>query len=523
MEKPMSYFTHVAGLALLFAGQYTSYAAIRVAIAGISHESNSFNPTKATLADFEGEDALSGDRTAWLETTAKSNTNASGMIAGAAQNGMDLYPIHFFNAVPRGPIDDQGFNTMVSRIIQGLKKGPPYDGVLLVLHGAMVVDSYPSGDAEIVRRVRQAMGPSFPIGVTHDFHANVDPAIVVNANIVITGKECPHLDTKARGFQSAQILARMIKGEVKPVQYMVKPPMMLNLIHHDTYRPPLKAIVDASKEAEKLPGVLAVSIPGGYQYGDVPAMGPSVIVITDNDPALAKREAERLGALLWGIRDHLKFDLPDPSKAVRMALEGKTFPVTLLDTGDNVGGGAAGDSTFLLAELVKQKAGGWVMAIFDPQAVQRAVSAGVGQPFEFAVGGKTDKMHGDPVLIRGNVKSLHEGKFLETEVRHGGYRYGDAGLTAVIEAEGSTRDLPNLLVLNTRRTTPLSIHQLVSVGVYPDREKILVAKGTIAPLAAYEPVSARLITVDSGGACAVNPARFTYKMAPKLYGFEGGK
>ena len=121
------------------------------------------------------------------------------------------------------------------------------------------------------------------------------------------------------------------------------------------------------------------------------------------------------------------------------------------------------------------------------------------------------------------MKSLHDGKFVETEVRHGGYRYWDAGLTAVIEVEGSTRDLPNLLVLNTNRTTPMSIHQLVSVGVYPEREKILVAKGTIAPLAAYEPVSKRIITVDSGGVCAVNPDRFTYKMAPKLYGFEGGK
>jgi microcystin degradation protein MlrC len=102
--------------------------------------------------------------------------------------------------------------------------------------------------------------------------------------------------------------------------------------------------VDASKEAEKHPGVLAVSIPGGYQYGDVPAMGPSVIVITDNDPALAKREAERLAAMLWGIRDQLKFDLPDPAKAVRMAMESKAFPVTLLDTGDNVGYPCGGDT-----------------------------------------------------------------------------------------------------------------------------------------------------------------------------------
>jgi len=516
----MKFVRHSVSLFMLSAALTSGNAAPRIAIAGISHETNSFNLTKATLADFEGEDALSGNRKEWLETNSKTNQNAAGMIAGAETYGFDLYPIHFFNAVPRGPIDGRGFNAMVDRVIQGLKKAPGYDGVLLLLHGAMVVDGFPSGDAEIVHRVRQAMGPRFPIAVTHDFHANVDPAIIANANIVITGKECPHLDTKERGFQTASLLARMIKGEVKPVQAMVKPPMMLNLIHHDTYRLPLKPIVDASKEAEKKPGVLAVSIPGGYQYGDAPAMGPSVIVITDNDPALAKREAERLSAMLWALRDKLKFDLPEPAKAVSMAMASKAFPVTLLDTGDNLGGGGAGDSTFVLAELVRQKAEGWVVALFDPEAVQKALSAGVGKPFAFRVGGKTDRMHGEPILIRGTVKSLSDGKFIETEVRHGGYRYWDMGLTAVIEAEGSTRDLPNIVILNTKRTIPLSIHQLVSVGVYPERQKILVAKGTIAPRAAYEPVSKLLIAVDSGGACAINPARFTYKLAPALYGME---
>ncbi|HEU0004541.1 MAG TPA: M81 family metallopeptidase, partial [Terriglobia bacterium] len=476
----MNFIRHSVFLFMISAALPSGNAAPRIAIAGISHETNSFNLTKATLADFEAEDALSGNRDLWLETNAKTNQNAAGMIAGAEKYGLELYPIHFFNAVPRGPIDTRGFNTMVGRVIEGLKQEPGYDGVLLLLHGAMVADGFPSGDAEIVQRVRQAMGPGFPIAVTHDFHANVDPAIVANANIVITGKECPHLDTKERGFQTAAILARMIKGEVKPVQAIVKPPMMLNLIHHDTYRLPLKPIVDASKEAEKKPGVLAVSIPGGYQYGDAPAMGPSVIVITDNDPALAKSEAERLAAMLWALRDNLKFDLPEPAKAVSMAMASKSFPVTLLDTGDNLGGGSAGDSTFILAELLRQKAEGWVVALFDPEAVQKALSAGVGKPFAFRVGGKTDRMHGEPILIRGTVKSLSDGKFIETEVRHGGSRYWDMGLTAVIEAEGSTRDLSNIVILNTKRTIPLSIHQLVSVGVYPERQKILVAKGTIA-------------------------------------------
>jgi microcystin degradation protein MlrC len=137
------------------------------------------------------------------------------------------------------------------------------------------------------------------------------------------------------------------------------------------------------------------------------------------------------------------------------------------------------------------------------------------------VGGKTDDLHGKPVRIRGTVRSLHKGEYIETEIRHGGGRYYDRGLTAVIEAEGSTRDLKNLLVLTAKRSSPNSIHQLVSCGIYPERQKILVAKGTIAPRAAYEPVAAEIVTVDSPGSTAVNPARFRFRnVREKLWGLD---
>jgi microcystin degradation protein MlrC len=207
----------------------------------------------------------------------------------------------------------------------------------------------------------------------------------------------------------------------------------------------------------------------------------------------------------------LTLDLPDPATAVKMAMESDKFPVALLDSGDNVGGGSPGDSTFILSELLRQKAQGWVVTIADRQAAEAAFRAGVGQPFDMQVGGKTDKMHGEPVRVRGRIKSLHDGKFVEPETRHGGYRYWDMGLTAVIEEESSTRDLPSLLLLTMKRTMPNSLHSLISNGVYPQRQRILVAKGTIAPLAAYEPIAARIIQVDVPGVTAVNPARFTYK------------
>jgi microcystin degradation protein MlrC len=206
---------------------------------------------------------------------------------------------------------------------------------------------------------------------------------------------------------------------------------------------------------------------------------------------------------------------------VRTAMAADKFPVALIDMGDNIGGGSAGDGTTLLGELLRQKAQGWVVVIADPAAVDYAMKAGVGKPFDLDVGGKTDRFHGAPVRVRGTVKSLHLGRYIETEVRHGGGRYWDLGLSAVITVEGSTRDLENLLLLTTLRSSPNSLHQLISVGIYPERQKILTVKGAIAPRAAYEPVAARIIEVDTPGLTAVNPARFTYtRVRRPLFGLE---
>jgi microcystin degradation protein MlrC len=386
----------------------------------------------------------------------------------------------------------------------------------------MVADGYPQADEEIVRRVRKAFGDALPVVVTHDFHGNPSPELIRLSTALVAYQQNPHLDTRVRGRRAAAIMARTLRGEVKPVQAIVKPPMVYNIIFQHTYAEPLLPITRAAMDLEKTnPKVLAVSVMGGYQYADVPYMGPSAIVVTDGDRELAEREAARLSAMLWETRDRIVLKIPDPAGAVRQAMTAKKFPVALFDTGDNIGGGSSGDSTFILEELVKQKARGWVMTISDPEAVQAAVRAGIGGSFDMPAGGKTDDLHGKPVRIRGAVKSLHNGEYLETEIRHGGGRYFDMGLTAVIEVEGSTRDEKNLLVVTTRRSSPNSMHQIVSCGIYPERQKILVVKGTIAPRAAYEPVAAEIIVVDSPGSTAVNPARFRFRnVREKLLGLE---
>ena len=514
----------VAGLLLAGAsGSMGQNRRFTVAIGGVMHESNSFNPAKTTVSDFEGMRGATNLAGAnLLDALRKSNTEVSGYLDVADSEGFDVYPAYLASATPKGPLTKDTFETLTQRLISSLKAAPKLDGILLALHGAMVADGFPQADEEIVRRVRKAFGDSIPIVVTHDFHGNPSPELVRLSTALVGYQQNPHLDTRLRGRRAASIMARTLRGEIKPVQVIVKPSMVYNIIFQHTYAEPLLPITKASMDLEKSnPKVLAATVMGGYQYGDVPYMGPSVVVVTDGDRALAEKEAKRFGDMLWATRDKIVLKIPDPAAAVKEAMAATKFPVALFDTGDNVGGGSSADSTFILEELVRQKATGWVMTIADPAAVQAAMKSGIGRPFNMPVGGKTDNLHGKPVAIRGKVTSLHDGEFMETEMRHGGGRYFTMGPTAVIEVEGGTRDDKNLLVLTTRRIVPFSMHQIVSLGIYPERQKILVAKGTVAPRAAYEPVSAKIIVVDSPGSTAVNPARFTFhKVREKLWGMQ---
>jgi microcystin degradation protein MlrC len=456
-----------------------------------------------------------------VEDWARSNHEVGGFFEGAAAHGLEPAPALMAHATPSGTVTDEALDALTTDLADRLRAAGKLDGLLLALHGAMVVKSHLQADAEIARRVRALLGPAMPIVVTHDFHGNIPQQLLDEATALITYQTCPHVDQRQRGRKAAEILAKVIRGELRPVQAMAKPPMVYNIRFQNTNAEPMRPVVDESRALERNGTVIAASVAGGYQYADVPAMGPSVIVVTNNDPEGARREADRLGDMLWATRDRLVLQLPDAAEAVRRAMASDKAPVVLVDMGDNIGGGSAGDSTFLLSEFQRQKAQGWFVAIADPAAVEAAMRCGIGKPFEASVGGKTDKMHGAPVAVRGHVKSLHDGRYIETEVRHGGQRYLNQGPTAVIEVEGGTRDLPNVLMLTSRRQPPFSLQQLISCGITPQHQKMLVVKAAIAFRAAYEPIAGQIIEVDTPGATAVNPARFEWRhVRPRLFGMS---
>jgi microcystin degradation protein MlrC len=187
-----------------------------------------------------------------------------------------------------------------------------------------------------------------------------------------------------------------------------------------------------------------------------------------------------------------------------------------MDVGDNVGGGSPADSTILLSELVAQGVNDSLIVLRDPEAVERCVRAGVGNELTLNVGGKSDDKHGQPVCIRGRVKTLSDGKFVDDKPRHGGQRFYNQGTTAVVETQER-----HTIVLTTHRMPPFSLEQILSLGIAPENKRVIVAKGVIAPRAAYKSIAKEIITVDTPGSTSANLMHFEYRhRRHPLYPFE---
>lgn len=480
-----------------FAGRH------RIALAGFLHESNTFSPLRTDRAAFAEQCLSLGP--GWVHEWRDAHHELGGFLEAADALGFESVPLAMAWATPSGPVADAVHDEVTGYLIEEMRRQRP-DGLLLALHGAMVAESFPDGDGEVLARLRQALGPDLPIVVTFDLHGNLSERQLAHCDAAVAYRTCPHVDQRECGRRAASLLVRTLRGEVRPRQALAKPPVLINIMLHDTSREPLRSFLAEARALEQRPGILAVSLLPGFAYADVPQMGPSVVVVADGDADLARREADGLAAGLWEARDRLVAALPDPATAVSRALAEDRTPVVLVDTGDNVGGGSAGDGTVLLAELLRQGATDAVVCLYAPEEARQCAAAGVGREVTLTVGGKVDRLHGDPVTVAGRVRLLHDGTYVEPEVRHGGKRVNHMGLTALVEMAGR-----NLLVLNSLRHPPFSLGQLTSLGIRPERQRVLVVKAAIAYRAAYEPIAGTIIEADTPGLTAVNLRRFAYR------------
>jgi microcystin degradation protein MlrC len=476
---------------------------MRIAIAGFMHESNTFNPLLTDRTAFVAQSLTTG--AALLDEWRDAHHEVGGFIEAARVEGFEPVPLLMAWATPAGPVADAVFDEITGQLGE-LLRDSRVDGLLLALHGAMVTQSHLDADGEVLARLRHAVGPDLPIAVTLDLHGNLSQRLIDHCDLAVAYRTCPHIDQRECGRRAATLLVRRLRGEIRPCQALAKPPLLLNIMTHDTSLPPLRPFLESARALEKQPGILAASLLPGFAYADVPQMGPSVLVVSDGDPIRARQAADRLAEDLWQAREQFAVPLPNAATAVAQAIHADKRPVVLVDTGDNVGGGSAGDGTTLLRELLRQGAAQSVVCLYAPEEVRSCAAAGVDNEVSLVVGGKVDRLHGDPLPVTGRVRRLHDGDYIEPEVRHGGRRINHMGPTALVELPGH-----NLLVLTSLRHPPFSLGQLTCLGIRPQEQRILVVKAAIAYKAAYGPIAGMILAVDTPGLTAVNPQRFTYR------------
>ncbi len=484
----------------------------RVGLVSFIHESNTFNPVLTTREMFD-DDVVFGDEVThrWGET----HHEVGGMIEEAGRVGMDLVPLVAAWVMPAGPLLEQAYEGILEEILNRVS-GESIDGLLLSLHGAMVSSHIRDADGSTAEKIRQLVGPSLPVVLTLDLHANVSTRMVENVTATTIYRTYPHLDQRERGREAARIMNQILEGETRPVQSLVKPPLAITILAQETTKEPMAGLYRALEETIQQPGVISASIAPGFAYADVEEMGSSFLVVSDGDWERAREGAAKLADQAWRQRERLNLTGTPVGEAVEQVSQSELTPITLLDAGDNVGGGSPGDGTVIFQALSDAGVEDGLVVLFDPAAVLACAATGVGGSVALEVGGKSDRLHGEPVPIEGRVRCLHDGMFIEEEPRHGGSRINQQGLTAVVE----TRER-HTVVLTSLRMAPFSLEQILSLGVKPGRKRVLIAKGAIAPRAAYEPVSAGMLEVDSPGITAANPSRFTYRHRIKpMFPFE---
>jgi len=477
----------------------------RVAIGGILHETNAFDSRQTTLEAFLHQSFFAGH--SLLDRLCGSPTPVGGMLQGLDKAGYRAVPLVYAAAMPSGLVAKDTYRGLLTKLLNRLRRAMPVDGVLLALHGAMVAEGEDDCEGDLLERVRAVVGPDCPVVCTLDMHGNVSSRMVDMADVLVAYNTNPHLDTIERGLEAADVLRRILDDGLQTASALVRPPLILSALATWTEQPPLHPVHQHAQEIRQDPHVVNVSILGGFAYADTAFTGMSVLVSTDGDPELAQRLAQQLAETAWNHRDAATFVGLSVSEAVRKALDALEGPVILADVGDNIGGGSPGDGTVLLRALVEAGARDAVVVLADPQAVDQAVKAGVGATRTMLVGGKSDTWHGEPIKVRGTIERLTDGHYAIEGASHFAAFYGrevDMGRCAVLRCNGLR------ILLTERKTPPGDLAQLLSQGIAPGDQRIIVVKSPVAFRGAYAPIAADIVVVDTPGLCTADLRRLEY-------------
>ena len=480
---------------------------MRIAVAALSQETNTFLPVPTEIADFEDFYLYRGDEL--LTRFGPARVEVPGFLSVLAEAGITPVPLLAAVALAGGPVSRHAFETLAGELMARLEAAGPVDGLLLSLHGAMVLEDAPDAEGLLLSRLR-ARWPALPIGVSLDLHGHIRPLMLQPDVVLIGYREYPHIDMFETGERVARLLlSRLLPdrraGPARPVMAMARRPLLVSPIDARTGHPPLSRIVARARAMEAAGEVLHASLFPVQPWLDVPELGFTALVCALSEAA-AQQAADELADMAWQARDDFEPDLTPLDEAIRIGLASAGTTV-VGDGGDAPSSGSAADHTGVLRALLAagaDRAGRLTyLTLCDPEAAAIAAAAGIGATVTLSVGHKKFR-DAPPLEITGRVRTLTDGVFTMQDQGMQGAEV-HTGLTAVI-AIGDLR-----LALRSLKALEWDTGLYHSVGLPLQHAALVFVKSPSHFRVSYAPHAARMLAADTPGTTRGNMRALVFK------------
>lgn len=478
---------------------------MRIAIGGFQHESHSFAPLPTGWREFlqpGGFPPLQRPATL-VETLRPTSVPCAGAIAVAEENGIEIAPLTWCFANPAGPVTAEAFERIAALMIAALSdalQAGPLDGIYLELHGAMVAVGFDDAEGELLRRVRAVVGPELPITVSLDPHANMTAQMVEHADALVPYRTYPHVDMKAAGAHAMRLLLERIRRGRPWAKAFRQVDFLIPLTMQCTLVPPMSEVLEERARLAKLHGAAELGFCFGFPYADFPGCGVAIAAFAETQDA-ADAAAEALKSYLDAREPEFAGGVLPAAEGVAEAIavaRSASRPVVMADTQDNPGGGGHGDTTGLLAELIRQDAQGAVLGLInDAESAAACHAAGEGAVLDLSLGGKSD---GAPLPVTATVERLSDGRFICTGPMGKG-NPADLGPTALIRVSSGVR-----VIVVSRKMQALDQALFTHIGVDPSQQKIVAVKSSVHFRAHFQPIAEKVIVVAAPGPVVADPA-----------------
>lgn len=418
----------------------------------------------------------------------------------AVEDGHELVASLAAFAAPAGPTVRAVYETFRDEILDDAASAPPLDAVLLHLHGAMVAEGYDDCEGDLLARLRAIVGPDVKIGVELDPHCHLTDQMLATADVIVIYKEYPHTDTVDRARDLYRLTLDAAAGTTKPRLGAADIPIV-NL--WSTVSQPMRGFVDRMMAREGKGGVLSLSLAHGFPWGDVPPGCARALAVVDDDSDKAEDIAADMAREIWEMRRETAFEALSIDAAFDAVARAPEGLVVIADTADNTGGGAPGDSTFVLRRALERGMRDIAIGpLWDPIAVRFCADAGVGAVITLRLGGKCGPASGDPVDLKVIVRG-YSAEHVQQAPYGGGTRV-PMGPSAWVEADGIH------VVLCSMRLQGLDPSLFTGLGVPLSRLRIVVPKSTNHFRAGFDPIAAATFYLVGPGAISVDFENFHY-------------